>query len=181
MYGKCQSQPTQFPYPDSQLSCHQMASGKKLDSPIELPDRRRTVLPVLSCFPMPPARDCKYPGFVKEGSPYDRIGRFFVGFKGTWNGISAIEFKEGRPVAFISQCSIVGKDAQLKCLTKALHPNILSLREVFFSKDTIFFIYEQWGITMSQIQGLSPEFQLGEVEVATICKGVLYSTHIEWN
>ena len=162
-----------------------MALSKKLDAPIELPDRRRTVLSGIPYFPMPPASDCGYPGFVKEGSPYDQIGRFFVELKKAWNGISAIEFnKEGEPVAFISQCSIVGKAAQLKCLTKALHPNILSLREVFFSKDTILFFYEQWGqrgVTMSQIQRLSPEFQLGEVEVATICKGVLKSTHIEWN
>lgn len=155
-----------------------MAPSEKLDSPIELPDRRRTLLPEILYFPMPPARDYKYPGFVKEGSPYGQIDRFFVGLKTPWNGISAIEFKEGTPVAYISQCSVERKDSQLKRLTKALHPNILSLEEVFVSRD-MFFFYGQWGIPMSQIQRLSPVFQLGEVEVATICKRVFYLTHIE--
>lgn len=64
-------------------------------------------------------------------------------------------------------------------VTQPSHKNVLSLKEAFVNNNNIFFLYAQWGLSLKEIQELSPVFQLGEVEVATICKGVgTNSTHI---
>lgn len=152
-----------------------MKPNKKLDSPIPLRSRRWTTTPEMFTFPAPPQKHARQ-AFVKTGSPYDQLGRFFVGLSPAWSGISAIEFAEGAPVSFVSHCTIEGNSGVGR-VTPPSHKNVLSLKEAFVTNNHMFFLYAQWGLTLKEIQKLSPVFQLGEVEVATVCKGV-YCNHI---
>lgn len=74
-------------------------------------------------------------------------------------------------VSFVSHCT-VQEDVGIERLKRASHTNLLGLKEVFVGAGSAFFLYEQWGIALNELQGLSHVFQLGEVEVATVCKGV---------
>jgi hypothetical protein len=49
---------------------------------------------------------------------------------------------------------------------------VLGFKEVFILKDNIYFLQDQWGLTLNEILQLSPVFMLSEVEVAVICKAV---------
>lgn len=109
--------------------------------------------------------------FIKRGNPYKQAGRFYIELKSSWSGICAIEIQDGVPVTFVSQCT-AQKDSDLDRLQRISHANLLSLKEVFVEAGRVFFLYDQWGITLKELQGLSHEFQFGEVEVATVCKGV---------
>ncbi|RMJ22821.1 hypothetical protein PHISP_06310 [Aspergillus sp. HF37] len=122
-------------------------------------------------FPAPPKKHTRQ-GFVKAGSPYNQLGRFFIGLDPAWSGISAIEFAEGAPVSFVSHC-VIGENTGLERVTQPSHRNVLNLKEAFVINNNMFFLYAQWGLTLKEIQKLSPVFQLGEVEVATVCKGIL--------
>lgn len=111
---------------------------------------------------------------VKEGSPYEQIGRFFIALKPSRSGISAVELQEGIPVAYVTCSTAQAKDSHLEHLMQASHTNLLGLREVFMDSGNIYFLYNQWGMTLQELQQLLPVFQPGEVEVATICKGVFH-------
>lgn len=149
-----------------------MKSNKNLDSPIALRSRRWTIPPEMFSFPAPPKKNTRQ-GFVKVGSPYNQLGRFFIGLDPAWSGINAIEFAEGAPVSFVSHCTIEG-NMEVERVAQPSHKNVLSLKEAFVINNNMFFLYGQWGLTLKEIQKLSPVFQLGEVEVATVCKGVLF-------
>ena len=145
-----------------------MTLDKKLGSPIMLPPHRRTILP---SFPAPPRNPIRQ-SFVKVGSLYAQPDRFFVGIGPTLSGISAIEFAEGVPVSFISHCTIENT-TEGERVVQPSHKNVLDLKEVFIMNKDMFFLYAKWGVTLNEVQELSPAFKLGEVEVAVICKGVL--------
>ena len=154
-----------------------MKSNKKLDSPIPLRSRRWTTTPEMFSFLAPPKKHARQ-AFVKTGSLYDQLGRFFVGLSPAWSGISAIEFAEGAPVSFVSHC-MIEDNSGVERVTPPLHKNVLTLKEAFAANNHMFFLYAQWGLTLKEIQKLSPVFQLREVEVATVCKGVgTISTYI---
>ena len=116
--------------------------------------------------------DCENQKLVKEGSPYEQIDRFFIALKPSRSGISAVELQDGMPVAYVTHCAAREKDSHLEHLMQASHANLLGLEEVFADSDNIYFLYNQWGMTLQELQQLFPVFQPGEVEVATICKGV---------
>jgi len=109
---------------------------------------------------------------VKRGSPYAETGRAYVGLKSSGGGICAIEMRNGVPVSFISHCTIKEEDHGVKHLRQVTHTNLLGLKEVYLKDGIAFFLYNAWGITLEELQQLSHVFRLGEVEVATICKGV---------
>ena len=123
--------------------------------------------------------DCDNQEFVKEGSPYEQVGRFFVALKLPVSGISAVELQKGRPVAYVSHCTVQEKEFCLERLTQASQSNLLGLREVFINTDSIYFLYDQWGMALEELQQLFPVFQPGEVEVATVCKEVFSSTRFQ--
>lgn len=111
-------------------------------------------------------------GIVKRGSPYAQTGRSYVGLKSQGVGICAIEMQNGVPVSFISHCTVKEEDHGVKHLRQVTHTNVLGLKEVYLKDGIAFFLYDAWGIKLEEIQRLSHVFRLGEVEVATICKGV---------
>ena len=123
--------------------------------------------------------DCDNQAFVKEGSPYEQIGRFFVALKLPRSGISAVELQKRRPVAHVSHYTVQEKDFCLERLTQESHSNLLGLREVFINTDDIYFLYDQWGMALEELQQLFPVFQPGEVEVATVCKEVFSLTRFQ--
>ncbi|KAL4935805.1 hypothetical protein BDV06DRAFT_217143 [Aspergillus oleicola] len=140
-----------------------MSSPKQLDSPIKLAHRRRTAVFETPLPSTPVELAVPHRDFIKYGSPYDQTDRLFVGLTPSWNGIDAVEFKEGSPIGYISSYNPEGKDIPLQRLTQISHPSFLSFKEVFISKGAAFFLYEQ----------ISPIFRLGETEVAIICKKIL--------
>lgn len=149
-----------------------MAPPQKLDSPIELPGRRWSVIPG-TVFPSTPVcKDTRKHEFIKYGSPYDRLDRLFVGLDQPWRGINSIEFKDGLPVGYISHCNVEGKEIPINCLLQVSHPNLMIAKKIFVSKDKVHFCYDQWGITLDDIEALWPVFRLTEAEVAMICKAV---------
>lgn len=150
-----------------------MSSPKQLASPIKLAHRRRTPIFETPLPSVPVEKPVTHRDFVKYGSPYDQPDRLFVGLHPSWNGIDAVEFKDGSPVGFVSHYNPEGKDIPLQRLTQASHPSFLDFKEVFVAKGSVYFLYEQWGVTLDQIRRLSPILQLGEVEVAIICKKVM--------
>jgi hypothetical protein len=88
-----------------------------------------------------------------------------------WSDVSAIEFTEDSPVGYVKKLLVEG-EVPVGRLSETCHRNIVNLREVFITERSIFFVYEKWGISLEEIHHLSPVFQLGEVEVATICREV---------
>ncbi|ODM15236.1 hypothetical protein SI65_09177 [Aspergillus cristatus] len=110
---------------------------------------------------------------VKGGTPYAQTGRSYVGLKSPGGGICALEMQNGVPVSFISHCAVTEEHNGLKHLRQVTHTNLLGLKEVFLQDGIAFFLYDAWGITLEELQRLSHVFRLGEVEVATICKGIL--------
>ncbi|KAE8334763.1 hypothetical protein BDV24DRAFT_156592 [Aspergillus arachidicola] len=150
-----------------------MAPPKKLGSPIELPVRRSTVIPV-TLFPSVSFRKDHGRGeFVKHGSPYNQEDRLFFGLNPPWNNVHAIEFKEGRPVSFVTHQKVETKNISLDRIRQISHANVLGFKEVFVLKDIIYFLRDQWGLTLNEILQLSPVFNLSEVEVAVICRAIL--------
>ncbi|KAL4745866.1 uncharacterized protein BDW70DRAFT_145057 [Aspergillus foveolatus] len=150
-----------------------MSSPKKLDSPIQLAHRRRTAVFETPLPSIPVEMAVTQRDSIKHGSPYDQLDRLFVGLHPSWNGIDAIEFKDGSPVGFVSHYSPQGKDIPLQRLTQVTHPSFLAYKEIFISQGDVYFLYEQWGVTLEQVWKLSPVFRLGEAEVAIICKKIL--------
>jgi hypothetical protein len=149
-----------------------MAPPRKLGSPIELPVRRSTVIPG-TLFPSVSFRKDHGRGeFVKYGSPYDQEDRLFFGLNPPWNNVHAIEFKEGRPVSFVTHQKVETKNISLDRIRQISHVNVLGFKEVFILKDNIYFLRDQWGLTLNEILQLSPVFNLSEVEVAVICRAV---------
>ncbi|GFF44665.1 hypothetical protein IFM51744_05876 [Aspergillus udagawae] len=145
-----------------------MVVTPKLGSPIELPvrgpPRKMTLLPQTLHIQS---------DFVKSGSPYDQLNRFFVGLSPTWGPVSAIEFSEGSHLAYVYQERIEERDLQAEDFQETSHPNLVNLKEVFIAKQNVFFLYDSWGISLEEIQQSSSKFCLGEVEIATISKGIL--------
>ncbi|GFG19515.1 hypothetical protein IFM5058_10171 [Aspergillus udagawae] len=111
--------------------------------------------------------------FVKSGSPYDQLNRFFVGLSLTWGPISAIKFSKGSHLAYVYQEWIEERDLQAEDFQETSHLNLVNLKEVFIAKQNVFFLYNSWGISLEEIQQSSLKFCLGEVEIATISKGIL--------
>ncbi|KAL4947545.1 hypothetical protein BDW69DRAFT_190098 [Aspergillus filifer] len=128
------------------------------------------VMPQPKASALPQNRSIQNSVAVRPGGTGERL---FVGLNPSWNGIDAVEFKEGTPIGFISSYKPEGKDIPLQRLTQISHPSFLSFREVFISKGAAHFLYEQWGVTLEQVQRISPIFRLGEIEVAIICKKIL--------
>ena len=149
-----------------------MTPARKLDSLIDLPVSRSTILPRTSFTSAPMPEDTGKHGFIKYGSPYDQLDRLFVALGQTWRGIDAIEFKNGLPVGYISHCNFEGKGIPVmpQIPNHICHPSLLIAREIFVFKDKVHLCYEHWGITLEEIEQLWPVFQLSEVEVALICK-----------
>ncbi|KAL4740389.1 hypothetical protein BDV11DRAFT_169152 [Aspergillus similis] len=110
--------------------------------------------------------------FIKYGHPFRSLDRFFVGLEPIRGGINAIEFTKDTPVAYVKKLSVVG-DIPEEQLSATFHPNLVNLREVFIATGAIFFVYEKGGVSLEEILNLSAVLQLGEVEVATICREVL--------
>ncbi|CEL12032.1 hypothetical protein ASPCAL15125 [Aspergillus calidoustus] len=136
------------------------------------PNRRTTIFEM----PLPsiPVENTIAPReMVKYGCPYNQLDRVFIGLHPSWNGIDAIEFRNGTPVGYLSHYNPEGKDIPLQRLTQVSHPSFLAFKEVFVSRENVYFLYGQWGVTLHQIRSLSPLFQLGEAEVAIICKKIL--------
>ncbi|KAL4888210.1 hypothetical protein BDV59DRAFT_196623 [Aspergillus ambiguus] len=150
-----------------------MAADKRLGSPIELPLRRATAPPEAPLPPIPSQTDTRNCNFIKYGSPYDQLGRVFIGFSRSWNGVDAIEFQEGSAVGFVNHCAFESKDLPLEHIVRVSHPNILDFKEIFLCKGNIYFLYWSWGVTLKEIRQLFPVFQLSEVEVAIVCRSVL--------
>ncbi|KAF4182504.1 hypothetical protein CNMCM8694_006752 [Aspergillus lentulus] len=144
-----------------------MAVTPKLGSPIELPVRGGP-----RHMTLPQSLDVRS-DFVKSGSPYDQLNRFFVGLSPTWGPVSAIEFSEGSHLAYVYQERIEERDLQAEDFKETSHPNLVNLKEVFIAKQNVFFLYDTWGISLEEIQLSSSKFCLGEVEIATISKGIL--------
>ncbi|EAW18100.1 uncharacterized protein NFIA_080440 [Aspergillus fischeri NRRL 181] len=111
--------------------------------------------------------------FVKSGSPYDQLNRFFISLSPTWGPVSAIEFSEGSHLAYVYQERIEERDLRVEDFKETSHPNLVNLKEVFIAKQNVFFLYNTWGISLEEIQQSSSKFCLGEVEIATISKGIL--------
>ncbi|KAF4207310.1 hypothetical protein CNMCM8927_003584 [Aspergillus lentulus] len=144
-----------------------MVVTSKLGSPLELPVRG-----VPRHMTLPQTIDIQS-DFVKSGSPYDQLNRFFVGLSPTWGPVSAIEFSEGSNLAYVYQERIEERDLQAGDFKETSHPNLVNLKEVFIAKQNVFFLYDTWGISLEEIQQSSSKFCLGEVEIATISKGIL--------
>ncbi|KAF5861165.1 hypothetical protein ETB97_000539 [Aspergillus alliaceus] len=102
-------------------------------------------------------------------------GQLFFGLNPPWNSVHAIEFKEGRPVGFVTHRKVETKSLPLDRIRDISHANVLGFKEVFILKDNIYFLQDQWGLTLNEILQLSPVFMLSEVEVAVICKAVLHA------
>ncbi|OGM39397.1 hypothetical protein ABOM_012133 [Aspergillus bombycis] len=108
-------------------------------------------------------------GFVKHGNPFT-MDRLFVGLEPAWGGVDAIEFTEDMPVSFVTRVNRSQHDIPLDRLRETSHRHLFNLKEVFVTEQSLFLFYAEWeGISLKEIQTLRPAFQLGEVEVATIC------------
>ncbi|KAA8644958.1 uncharacterized protein ATNIH1004_009169 [Aspergillus tanneri] len=147
-----------------------MDTSKSLASPIELP-HRSTPPGFLTGETIDTVQ--KGSGFVQYGHPYAALDRFFVGLKPQWSGINAIEFTENSPVTYVKKFRKAEANVRVNYLKATSHRNLVNLREVFVTDDSIFFVYERWGISLKEICQLWPVFQLGEVEVATLCNEIL--------
>lgn len=145
-----------------------MGTPKILASPIELPHRDNP-----SSFLAENTKDTpkRWSSFVQYGHP-KTFGRFFVGLEPQWSGINAVEFTEGLPVTYIKKFRMAQAGERVHHLTATSHQNLVNLREAFVTSDSIYFVYERWGISLKEICQLWPVFQLGEVEVATLCNEV---------
>ncbi|KAL4927717.1 uncharacterized protein BDV17DRAFT_292223 [Aspergillus undulatus] len=138
-----------------------MSAKRELDSPITMSSPREAKDP----RPSTP--------FVKFCNPFTSpMQRFFVGLEPMWSDVSAIEFTEDLPVGYVRKQAVTGKEL-LGRLKPTTHPNLINLREVFIADGLAFFVYEKWGISLAKIHNMSPVFQLGEIEVATLCREVL--------
>ncbi|KAE8330303.1 kinase-like domain-containing protein [Aspergillus sergii] len=111
--------------------------------------------------------------FIKYGSPYMQMHRVFIGLEPTWGEIYAVEFTENSPVSYIKKLDVVRDKLPIDALTQTSHANLVNLREVFVAETSLFFVYEKWGISLKEMQHLSPVFRFGEVEIATLCREVL--------
>ena len=145
-----------------------MNPSKVLASPIELPHQSNP-LSLLAGEAKNAAQ--RGSGFVQYGHP-KTFGRFFVGLEPQWSGINAVEFTEGLPVTYIKKFRMAQAGERVHHLTATSHQNLVNLREAFVTSDSIYFVYERWGISLKEICQLWPVFQLGEVEVATLCNEV---------
>ncbi|KAL4960574.1 uncharacterized protein BDV14DRAFT_182292 [Aspergillus stella-maris] len=111
--------------------------------------------------------------FVKFFNPFTSPSQhFFVGLEPTWSDFNDIEFTGNMPVGHIRKYAVTGKERLVR-LKETNHPNLVNLRDVFIADGFAFFVYEKWGISLPGIYSMSPIFQLGEVEVATLCREVL--------
>lgn len=142
-----------------------MVNIRRLASPIDLPFRGQRDL-------SPPIKEKTL--FIKHGSPYDQLNRFFIGLVPAQGPVNAIEFTEGAHVAYVQQIQLKEEKPHILNIVETSHQNLVNLKEVFVSKKHIYFLYDSWGISLYDIQELSPYLQLGEVEIATITKGVCY-------
>lgn len=75
-------------------------------------------------------------------------------------------------MGYISHYKFNENEIPIDRLPQISHPRLLSVREIFVLKGNVYFCYEQWGITLDEIEQLWPVFQLNEAEVALICKAV---------
>ncbi|PWY96040.1 kinase-like protein [Aspergillus sclerotioniger CBS 115572] len=144
-----------------------MVNIRRLASPIDLPFRGQRSLST-------PTKVKKTSEFIKHGSPYEQLHRFFIGLIPAQSAINAIEFTEGAHIAYVQQLQLGEDKPEILNLVETSHQNIINLNEVFVSKKHIYFLYDSWGISLNDIQELSPRLQLGEVEIATICKSILH-------
>lgn len=142
---------------------------KVLASPIELPHQSN---PSRSLAGKTKDAAQKGSDFVQYGHPYETFGRFFVGLEPQWSGINAVDFTENLPVTYIKKFNTTEASARVHRLMATSHKNLVNLREAFVAGDAIYFVYERWGISLKEICQLWPVFQLGEVEVATLCNEV---------
>lgn len=78
--------------------------------------------------------------FIKEGTPYEQYGHYYLGLQQSWTGICAIELRDGAPVSFVSHCSIGEIDFDKERLKRASHPNLLDLKEIFVNTNCVFFL-----------------------------------------
>ncbi|KAH2132510.1 hypothetical protein KXV68_000508, partial [Aspergillus fumigatus] len=83
----------------------------------------------------------------------------------------AVEIHGTSQIRIVKQIKIERSKAQVEALRTTSHENLVNLQEVFLEDNMIFLIYEEWGIPLENIYSV---FHLGEVEIATICKGVLH-------
>ena len=145
-----------------------MNPSKVLASPIELPHQSS------SSSSLAGTRDTakRGLGFVQYGHPYEMFGRFFVGIEPQWSGINAVDFTEDLPITYIKKHNMTEASARVDQLMATSHQNLVNLREAFVTGDAVYFVYERWGISLKEICQLWPVFQLGEVEVATLCNEV---------
>lgn len=142
---------------------------KVLASPIELPHQSN---PSRSLAGKTKDAAQKGSDFVQYGHPYETFGRFFVGLEPQWSGINAVDFTENLPVTYIKKFNTTEASVRVHRLMATSHQNLVNLREAFVAGDAIYFVYERWGISLKEICQLWPVFQLGEVEVATLCNEV---------
>ncbi|KAE8371233.1 kinase-like protein [Aspergillus bertholletiae] len=107
---------------------------------------------------------------VKYGNPFT-MDRLFVGLEPAWGGINAIEFTEHMPISFVSKLITArGDKRKMDRFKRTSHKHLVNLKEVFVTEESLILFYDKWeGISLREIQDLRPAFQLGEVEVATIC------------
>ncbi|KAE8332979.1 hypothetical protein BDV39DRAFT_199327 [Aspergillus sergii] len=151
-----------------------MGTTKALGSPIQMnppPYNRGT-----SCTAAE-GGDQQDATFVKYGSPFT-MDRLFIGLDPTDGGITAIELIENRPVSFVLKVKINDRDIKLDRLRPTCHRHLANLKEAFVCHESLLFIYERWdGVSLRGIQELRPTFELGEVEVATICCQILHGLH----
>ncbi|PIG85279.1 hypothetical protein AARAC_004371 [Aspergillus arachidicola] len=144
---------------------------------------RSTILPPLgSPFQTPLPQECREDraetptmcgeatDIVKYGNPFT-MDRLFVGLEPAWGGINAIELTEHMPISFVSKLIIArGDRPKMGCFKKTSHRHLVNLKEVFVTEESLILFYDKWeGISLREIQDLRPAFQLGEVEVATVC------------
>ncbi|KAE8386943.1 hypothetical protein BDV23DRAFT_196092 [Aspergillus alliaceus] len=99
------------------------------------------------------------------------MDRLFVGLEPAWSGINAIEFTEHMPISFVSKLvTTKGNIPKMDFFKRTSHRHLVNLKEVFVAEESLMLFYDKWeGISLNEIQDLRPAFQLGEVEVATIC------------
>ncbi|KAL2848954.1 hypothetical protein BJX68DRAFT_267307 [Aspergillus pseudodeflectus] len=107
------------------------------------------------------------PNFVKYGNPFSETNRGFLYLKSS--GFDALEVC-GTALRMVKHFKVYPDAIQVKSLRTTEHENLVNLKEVFLAEDAIFFIYDDWGIPLDRICSV---FHIGEVEVATVCKGVL--------
>ncbi|KAB8067369.1 kinase-like domain-containing protein [Aspergillus leporis] len=148
-----------------------MRSTKILGSPIQMSLPRGESPPIQN---ETPTRSEEATECVKYGNPFT-MDRLFIGLEPAWSGINAIEFTEHMPISFVSKLDTTACDkSRIDCLRQTSHRHLVNLKEVFVTEESLLLFYEKWeGISLKEIQDLRPAFQLGEVEVATICYQIL--------